>query len=187
MSKSPASQKCFPFRHVARWSQGVNRFGITNWMSKKSWCGCLFPRSLGHANLRRRERLGRTESILSWCLLQRRKGLGFTPGVAGKSRQEKQVGLHFSVGRVGTCARSVVSDSLWRRGLQPTRLFCPCDFPGKNIGMASHSLLWWIFPAQGSNLRLLCLLHCKWILYRRSSGKAPWGTRVSSKTEPRAG
>ena len=64
-----------------------------------SWCDCLFPRSLGHTNLSRREWLGRTESVLSWCLLQRRKGLGFTPGIAGESRQEKQVGLHFSAGR----------------------------------------------------------------------------------------
>ena len=32
-------------------------------------------------------------------------------------------------------------------------------FPGKNTGVASHVLLQGIFPTQGSNLRLLCLLH----------------------------
>ena len=48
----------------------------------------------------------------------------------------------------------IVSDSLQPHGLQPTRLFCPWDFPGKNTGVGSHSLLQGIFPSQG-----LCLLH----------------------------
>ena len=30
---------------------------------------------------------------------------------------------------------SVVSDSLWPRGLQPTRILCPWDSPGKNTGV----------------------------------------------------
>ena len=44
-------------------------------------------------------------------------------------------------------------------GLKPSRLLCPWDFPGKNIGVGCHFLLQGIFPTQGSNLRLLCLLH----------------------------
>ena len=28
--------------------------------------------------------------------------------------------------------------------------FCPWDFPGKNIGVGCHFLLWWIVPAQGN-------------------------------------
>ena len=32
---------------------------------------------------------------------------------------------------------------------------CPWDFPGKNTGVGSHSLLQGIFPTQGPNLRLL--------------------------------
>ena len=39
------------------------------------------------------------------------------------------------------------------------RLLCPWDSPGKNTGMDSHSLLQGIFPTQGSNPRLLHLLH----------------------------
>ena len=35
----------------------------------------------------------------------------------------------------------------------------PWDFPGKNTGVSGHFLLQGIFPTQGSNLRLLCLLH----------------------------
>ena len=34
----------------------------------------------------------------------------------------------------------VVSDSLWPHGLQPARLLCPWDSPGKNTGVACHAL-----------------------------------------------
>ena len=54
---------------------------------------------------------------------------------------------------------SVVSDSLQPCGLQPTRLLCLWNFPGKNAGVCCHSLLQGIFPTQGLNLHLLCFLH----------------------------
>ena len=38
-------------------------------------------------------------------------------------------------------------------------------FPGKNTGVGCHFLLQEIFSTQGLNLHLLCLLHCKWVLY----------------------
>ena len=50
---------------------------------------------------------------------------------------------------------SVTSDSVRPYGLQPIRLLCPWDSPGKNIGVAGHTLLQGIFPAQGSNPHLL--------------------------------
>ena len=62
-------------------------------------------------------------------------------------------------------SRSVVSDSLRPHGLQPTRLFRLWDSPGKNTGVGCHFLLQGIFPTQGLNLGLLCLLDCKRILY----------------------
>ena len=40
--------------------------------------------------------------------------------------------------------------------LQPTRLLCPWNSPGKNTGVGSHSLLQGIFPIQGLNPGLLC-------------------------------
>ena len=43
------------------------------------------------------------------------------------------------------------------------------DFPNKNAGVGCHFLLQGIFPTQGSNLRLPCLLHCRRILYRWGS------------------
>ena len=36
-------------------------------------------------------------------------------------------------------SRSVVSDSSWPHGLQPTRLLRPWDFPGKSTGVGCHA------------------------------------------------
>ena len=43
--------------------------------------------------------------------------------------------------------------------IQPTRLLCPWDFPGKNTGAGCHFLLQGISPTQGSIPHLLHLLH----------------------------
>ena len=40
-----------------------------------------------------------------------------------------------------------------------TRLLCPWGSPGKNTVVGCHALLQGIFPTQGSNLHLLCVLH----------------------------
>ena len=60
-------------------------------------------------------------------------------------------------------SHSVMPDSLRPHGLQPTRLLCPWDFPGKDTGVGCHFLLQGIFPAEGLNPGLL---HCRQILYR---------------------
>ena len=52
-----------------------------------------------------------------------------------------------------------MADSLPPYGLQPTRLLCPWDYPGKNTGPDCYILLQGIFPTQGLNPYLLCLLH----------------------------
>ena len=49
--------------------------------------------------------------------------------------------------------------------LQPTRLLCAWDSPGKNTGVGCHALLQGIFPIQGSNPGLP---HCRQILYHLS-------------------
>ena len=43
--------------------------------------------------------------------------------------------------------------------MEPARLFCLWDSPGKNSRMGCHFILQGIFPNQGLNLRLLHLLH----------------------------
>ena len=55
----------------------------------------------------------------------------------------------------------VISNSLQPHGLELSRILCPWDFPGKNTGMGSHSLLQGIFLTQGLNLGLLL---CRQIL-----------------------
>ena len=47
-------------------------------------------------------------------------------------------------------SRSVVSNSLQPHGLQPARLHCPWNFPGKNTEVGCHLLLQWVFLTQGS-------------------------------------
>ena len=63
---------------------------------------------------------------------------------------------------------SVLSGSFRPHGLEPSRLFCPWDSPGKNTGVGCHFLLQGIFPTQGLNPGLP---HCKLILYSESPGK----------------
>ena len=62
-------------------------------------------------------------------------------------------------------SRSVVSNYLQPHGLQPTRLLCLWNFPGKNTGVGCHFLLQAIFPTQGSNLGFL---HRRQMLYHLS-------------------
>ena len=52
----------------------------------------------------------------------------------------------------------------------PVRLLCPWNFPGKNTGVSCHSLLWRIFPTQGSKPGLL---HCRQILCHLNHQKLP--------------
>ena len=51
-----------------------------------------------------------------------------------------------------------MSDSLWPHGLQPARLLCPWNSPGKNTGVGCHALFQGIFPTQGLNPCLSFLL-----------------------------
>ena len=77
--------------------------------------------------------------------------------------------------QAGVCvSRSVVSDSLDCMrpcGLQPDRLLCPWDSPGKNTGVGCCCLLQGIFPTQGSNLGLL---YGRQIFYHLSHQGSPF-------------
>ena len=63
----------------------------------------------------------------------------------GFSRQEHWSGLPFPSPvherEKWKWSHSVVSDSSWPHGLQPTRLLRPWDFPGKSTGVGCHCLL----------------------------------------------
>ena len=85
------------------------------------------------------------------------------PPFPGFSRQEYWSGLpfpspmHESEKWKWSC--SVVSDSSRPHGLQPTRLLCPWDLPGKSTGVGCHCLLWDVI------LRTLYNLNQLWLLY----------------------
>ena len=72
---------------------------------------------------------------------------GSPPGspIPGFSRQEHWSGLPFPSPmherEKWKWSRSVVSDSSRPHGLQPTRLLCPWDFPGKSTAVGCHCLL----------------------------------------------
>jgi len=67
------------------------------------------------------------------------------PQSLGFSRQEHWSGLTFPSpmheSEKWKWSRSVVSDSSWPHELQPTRLLCPWDFPGKSTRVGCHCLL----------------------------------------------
>ena len=67
------------------------------------------------------------------------------PPSLGFSRQEHWSGLPFPSpmpeSEKWKGSRSVVCDSWWPHGLQPTRLLHPWDFPGKSTGVGCHCLL----------------------------------------------
>ena len=63
----------------------------------------------------------------------------------------------------GMLSHCSVSDLL-PHGLQPARLLCPRESPGKNAGVGCHAPLQGIFPTQGLNPCPLCLLHWRAVL-----------------------
>ena len=69
-----------------------------------------------------------------------------------------------------------MSDSLQPRGLEPTRLLCPWDFPDNSPGVACHFLLQGIFPTQGSNSGLP---HYRQMLYHLSHQGSPISPKYS--------
>ena len=74
------------------------------------------------------------------------------------------------ISQAATCEVLVVQLCLTLRphGLQPTRLLCPWDFPGKDTGVGCHFLLQGIFLTQGQNPGLL---HCRHSLPTELWGK----------------
>ena len=91
------------------------------------------------------------------------------------------------VGNFSMCAVcSVLLDPLQPHELQPTRLHCPWNFPGKILEWVAMSSSRGNFPAQGSNLCVLCLLHWLADFLPLCLLGSPWGAPQSnSKVEIR--
>ena len=67
-------------------------------------------------------------------------------------------------------SRLLMSHPLRPQGLQPARLLCPWNSPGKDTKEGGHSLIKGIFLTQGLNLGVL---HCRQILYHLSCQGSP--------------
>ena len=78
--------------------------------------------------------------------------------VRQKSQRQRSVYVPTHISMYVCYIASVVSDSL-RLWTAAIRLLCPWDSPGKKTGVDCHNLLQRIFPTQGLNSHLLCLLH----------------------------
>ena len=76
-----------------------------------------------------------------------------------------QAKFHGKKVKKGKCqSLSHVSVFVTPWAVQPARLLCPWNSPGKNIGMGCHFLLQGIFLTQGLNP----VLHCRQILHHLS-------------------
>ena len=76
-------------------------------------------------------------------------------------------------------------------GLQPPRLLCPWDSPGRKTAVGCHGLLWGLFLTQGSN-HASHVCFCRRVLYHLPGkshswkslvGYSPWGRKESDTTE----
>ena len=90
----------------------------------------------------------------------------------GQKTDKAQMKLfHFTYGCVLSHVQlfaTVLIGTWWPYGLEPPQLSCPWDFPGKNTGVGCHFLHQGIFPPQGVNPHLMCLLHCRYNRYHLS-------------------
>ena len=89
------------------------------------------------------------------------------PGIL-QARTLEWVAISFSNAGKWKWSRSVVSNSSWPHGLQPTRLLHPWDFPGKSTGVGCHCLL------QSWGLMIVYCLGIAKLVNRQS----PWGLLV---------
>ena len=103
--------------------------------------------------------------------------INFLPELKAFTAPQSKTFLHTACGCgcvwVWVCvcvSHSVMSNSLQPHGLQPVRLLCPWNSPGKNTGVACHSLLQGIFPTQELKTGLL---HCRQIFYQLSHQGIP--------------
>ena len=102
------------------------------------------------------------------------------PGIL-QARTLKWVAISFSNAWKWKWSLSVVSDPQRPHGLQPSRLLCPWDSPGKNTGVGCYAFLQRVFPTQGSNPGLP---YCRWILYHLSQQGSPLSALWTLNTGP---
>ena len=115
------------------WPCGCHRFLATCWQLL-----CLFL-SLKSATAAAAAAAKSLQSCLTLCNpIDGSPPGSAVPGIL-QARTLEWVAISFS--NEWKWSHSVVSDSSRPHGVQPTRLLCPWDFPGKNTGVGCHCLL----------------------------------------------
>ena len=90
-------------------------------------------------------------------------------GGSRQRSQDQKLSCKLCIDTYPSCmwAKALRSSPLsWWTWMWSTRLLCPWDSPGKNTGVGCCALLQGIFPTQGSNPHLWCLLHWR-VLYHQ--------------------
>ena len=105
------------------------------------------------------------------------RSMTFHPLGAGPNQLPRRRTTHLPQACAVLGSVAVVSDSAtpW---LQPARLLCPWDCPGKNTGVGCHFLLQGILPNQGL---IPGILHCKRILYQLTYQGSPRSSLITYK------
>ena len=120
------------------------------WLPKKSYNSLYLVVSILHLFYERTNMLKHSTAAaksLQLCLTlcDPIDGSHQAPPSLGFSRQERWSGLPFPSpmheSEKWKWSRSVMSDPQLPHGLQPSRLLCPWDFPGKSTGVGCHHLL----------------------------------------------
>ena len=101
---------------------------------------------------------------------------GADKGVGGRQVPEGE-STEFFVKPVCVCCDSVVSDYLQPLETVADQGPLSMGFASRYAGVSCHFLLQGIFPTQGSNPHLLCLLYCRQILYHWATREAHCQTR----------
>ena len=126
----------------------------------------------GHSYLRNKW-MNEVFFTFKWHVFMQLTKVTYFPG--GKFETQHKSNIELCTVLYGSHCRLIcfLCVSLQPHGLKPTKLLCPQDSPGKNTGVGCHFLLQGIFRTQGSNMRLLRLLHCRQVLYRLSHQGSP--------------
>ena len=132
------------------------------------WPGVLLSR---HVNCESSFEIGTAQMILlSYSFPPQSKQS--TLRVAGESRWTQM--MMWAICVCVSC--SVVSNSLWSYGLQPTRLLCPWNSPGKNTGVGWHWAVMYMNLTTSHHAMGRGVEESWWFL--PSWSKTPWAART---------
>ena len=163
------------------------RHGTTDWFQiRKGICqGCILSPCLLNLYAEYIMRNAGLEEAQAGIKIARRNinNLRYAddPTLMAESEELRSLLMNQNLKGKGKGSRSVVSDSSRPHGLQPTRLPCPWDSPGKNTGVGCHFLLRCIKVKSQSEVAQSCggtRLHGGW-------PELKWGGRSRGHTAAR--